>query len=114
MARAGSYKLSEPAQIRNCAMHIYTRLYQSELADIDTVASAFFNSLPKVVKDSHSEVDKTYTLQELDQESPRIDELLVELDKVFWSAIGEDLLAMLSKSLRKGLLPLHHTVTQEG
>ena len=112
-------EFTEPAELRNYAMIFYSKLYESELVHSDTPSSdmptgAFLSGLPKVTEESHAELEKVLTLQELEQalmsmendRAPGIDGLQIEFYKTFWPSIGQDLLEVLRGSLEKGCLPL--------
>ena len=65
-------------------------------------------------QDSFPELDSKFQLQELHKalqgrqcgKAPGIDGLPVDFYMSLWSKVGEDLLALLSESLARGLLPL--------
>ncbi len=107
-------ELTEPADIRSCAVGFYSDLYKSELIEWGADADHFLEGLPKVDEESNNELQQTLSLHELhaammsmeNGKSPGIDGLTVEFYKTLWPVIGEELLAVFNDSLKRGLLPL--------
>ncbi len=106
--------ISDPIEIRKRANVFYEKLYSCEYAENQVVEQCFFEELSKVSEDLYAALKRAISLGELHEalqsmengKAPGIDGIPVEFYKAFWPVIGKDLLAVLSDSLIRGLLPL--------
>ena len=106
--------LSDASGIRNRAVQFYKELYKSEVNGEGVTDNAFLDNLPQVSAGTLAGLDTAVTLEELESalqllqgdRAPGLDGIPTEFYKVFWSEVGEDLLAVLNDSLAGGRLPV--------
>ncbi len=106
--------LSNPVEMRERAVKFYKNLYSCDHRLGQDEGNNFFKDLPKISESANAILSKDITLNELydalqsmqNGKVPGIDGIPFEFYKAYWGIVGEDLLAVLSDSLVRGLLPL--------
>lgn len=107
-------ELTQTPDIRKRAVQFYGQLYSSEYREDKELSAGFYEGLPNVLEDSKAELERPLSTEELlnalkgmeSGKSPGMDGLPAEFYKEFWAVLGEELLAVLNKSLSVGSLPL--------
>ncbi|KAI3373352.1 hypothetical protein L3Q82_006652 [Scortum barcoo] len=101
-------ELTEPGQIRRRAVEFYSSLYTSEYKEEDELFEGFCSELPQVSEWTNSQLEKPLQMQELQaalqnmqgRKSPGIDGLTVELFKVFWDILANDILDVFNEMVK--------------
>jgi hypothetical protein len=111
---ADGCEFTESSDIRRRAAEFFSKLYTCEYSDNPDGLTLFLSNLPQISEQKRAEMGQPISMQELTfalegmkkGRAPGIDGIPVEFFKVFWSFLGEDLLAVLNDSMEKGCLPL--------
>ncbi len=100
--------------MRERAVKFYKNLYSCDHRLGQDEGNIFLKDLPKISESANAILSKDITLNELydalqstqNGKVPGIDGIPFEFYKAYWGIVGENLLAVLSDSLVRGLLPL--------
>lgn len=106
--------LQESVDICRYVAGFYEELFKADYTEKPDMLFSFFTGLPKVSAEDNTELEAEVSPQELAEalqslengKAPGIHGLPADFSKAFWSEIRDDLLNVLSDSLKKGQLAL--------